>query len=81
MPDLNLKFETALEDLIQYLTPQYFCFGNIMCKYVKWHFSVNTNILDFFKFASFFMGFTALFCFLIPYSRDCKIRLEANNEH
>ena len=41
--NLNFKFDTALEDSIQYLTTINL-FGNIMWKSVKLHFSVSTNI-------------------------------------
>ena len=43
LSNLNFKFDTALEDSIQYLR-KINLFGNIMCKSVKLYISVNTSI-------------------------------------
>ena len=86
IPNLNFKFDTALEDSIQYLI--YECnynttinlFGNIMWKSVKLHFSVSTNIWDFLKVSRFFQGFRIQFCFQILTLEVEKYRFKPKSE-
>ena len=55
IPNLNFKFDTALEGSIQYLTQQYLL-GNIMWKSVKLHFFCEYQYLGFFKSQQIFSG-------------------------
>ena len=56
-------------------------FRNIMWKSVKLHFSVSTNIKDFFKSGDFFRGFRIQFCFQILTLEVEKYRFKQKSEN